>query len=47
MQSVKVESDENKVRQKASSSLYQTVWRWHFYAGIIFAPFLFILYKLN
>lgn len=25
------------------SSLYQTVWRWHFYAGILFAPFLFIL----
>ncbi|WP_270165470.1 PepSY-associated TM helix domain-containing protein [Paenibacillus sp. SYP-B4298] len=24
-------------------SLYQAVWRWHFYAGIIFAPFLMIL----
>ncbi|MBP1989518.1 PepSY-associated TM helix domain-containing protein [Paenibacillus eucommiae] len=23
--------------------LYQSVWRWHFYAGIIFAPFLIIL----
>lgn len=25
------------------SSLYQAVWRWHFYAGVIFAPFLIIL----
>lgn len=25
------------------SSLYHAVWRWHFYAGIIFAPFLLIL----
>ncbi|WP_232313219.1 PepSY domain-containing protein [Paenibacillus sp. P22] len=24
-------------------ALYQTVWRWHFYAGIIFAPFLILL----
>lgn len=24
-------------------SLYQSIWRWHFYAGIIFAPFLMIL----
>ncbi|WP_338019689.1 PepSY domain-containing protein [Paenibacillus piscarius] len=24
-------------------SIYQSVWRWHFYAGIIFAPFLIIL----
>lgn len=28
---------------KLLSSLYQAVWRWHFYAGIIFAPFLLIL----
>lgn len=25
------------------SAFYQSVWRWHFYAGIIFAPFLIIL----
>ncbi|WP_342048502.1 PepSY-associated TM helix domain-containing protein [Bacillus sp. OTU530] len=43
MQSVKVESNKSEVRSKTSLSLYQTVWRWHFYAGIIFAPFLFIL----
>ncbi|WP_308443026.1 PepSY-associated TM helix domain-containing protein [Xylanibacillus composti] len=24
-------------------ALYQAVWRWHFYAGVIFAPFLIIL----
>ncbi|MNC59865.1 hypothetical protein D3C75_1097030 [compost metagenome] len=28
---------------KAQTSWYQAVWRWHFYAGIIFAPFLIIL----
>ncbi|MDF2716626.1 MAG: hypothetical protein K0R28_3551 [Paenibacillus sp.] len=28
---------------KLLSSLYQAVWRWHFYAGVIFAPFLLIL----
>ncbi|MNO81595.1 PepSY-associated TM helix [compost metagenome] len=28
---------------KAQASWYQAVWRWHFYAGIIFAPFLIIL----
>lgn len=28
---------------KLFSALYQSVWRWHFYAGIIFAPFLIIL----
>jgi uncharacterized iron-regulated membrane protein len=26
-----------------SKAIYQSVWRWHFYAGIIFAPFLIIL----
>lgn len=28
---------------KKSKSLYQTFWRWHFYGGIIFAPFLILL----
>ncbi|RXZ82918.1 PepSY domain-containing protein [Paenibacillaceae bacterium] len=28
---------------RLSSALYQSAWRWHFYAGIIFAPFLVIL----
>lgn len=23
--------------------LYRAVWRWHFYAGIIFAPFIILL----
>lgn len=43
MQAVKAEIDENKVWSNTSSSFYRTVWRWHFYVGIIFAPFLFIL----
>jgi len=34
-------TSQNKI--KSRSSLYQTLWRWHFYAGIIFAPFLIIL----
>jgi len=30
-------------KKQTDASLYRTVWRWHFYAGIIFAPFLIIL----
>ncbi|MFK3937441.1 PepSY-associated TM helix domain-containing protein [Alkalihalobacillus sp. NPDC078783] len=33
----------NKKRKQTSASIYQVVWKWHFYAGIITAPFLFIL----
>ncbi|WP_445492646.1 PepSY-associated TM helix domain-containing protein [Niallia sp. 03133] len=29
--------------QKKNDSLYGLVWRWHFYAGIVFAPFLILL----
>jgi uncharacterized iron-regulated membrane protein len=31
------------MRKKTTVSPYQTIWRWHFYAGLIFAPFLLIL----
>lgn len=36
---------EEKTQKKSNinTSLYRSVWRWHFYAGIIFAPFLMIL----
>ena len=27
----------------APKGLYRTIWRWHFYAGLIVAPFLLIL----
>lgn len=27
----------------STQALYRTIWRWHFYAGLIIAPFLFIL----
>lgn len=42
------ESPASDARKPVSSArllpaLYQAVWRWHFYAGVIFAPFLFIL----
>jgi uncharacterized iron-regulated membrane protein len=33
----------NKPSSKLLTAIYQSVWRWHFYAGIIFAPFLIIL----
>ena len=32
-----------KKKKQTSASIYQVVWKWHFYAGIISAPFLFIL----
>lgn len=32
-----------KVASAASSRLYRAVWRWHFYAGLYVAPFLFLL----
>ncbi|MBO1512457.1 PepSY-associated TM helix domain-containing protein [Metabacillus bambusae] len=34
---------QNPTSRSKNSSVYKTVWRWHFYAGIIFAPFLIIL----
>ncbi|MCR8659580.1 PepSY-associated TM helix domain-containing protein [Paenibacillus endoradicis] len=35
----------NEKRRESSfrQAIYQSMWRWHFYAGIIFAPFLIIL----
>ncbi len=36
---MKNSNDDNKSR----NSLSQAIWRWHFYAGMIFAPFLLIL----
>ncbi|PMC34518.1 PepSY domain-containing protein [Bacillus sp. UMB0899] len=29
--------------KQTRSSLYKTIWRWHFYAGLLIAPFLIIL----
>jgi uncharacterized iron-regulated membrane protein len=47
MEAIKVENviqDQKKSPEKPRKiSLYQAVWRWHFYAGLIFAPFLIIL----
>jgi uncharacterized iron-regulated membrane protein len=42
MEAVKVNTTIQNQKQ-ASTSLYKILWRWHFYAGIIFAPFLIIL----
>lgn len=35
--------EKDGVTAKKSNSLYQTFWRWHFYGGIVFAPFLILL----
>ncbi|VWX38255.1 PepSY-associated TM helix domain-containing protein [Exiguobacterium oxidotolerans] len=37
------QSTQAKSAKQKASSFYRTVWRWHFYAGIIFAPFLIML----
>lgn len=36
-------TDNHRQRSVAKQSWYQAIWRWHFYAGVIFAPFLIIL----
>lgn len=36
-------SVEKNSKRGRNSALYQAMWRWHFYAGVIFAPFLIIL----
>jgi uncharacterized iron-regulated membrane protein len=47
METVKAEKtiqDPKKLTEKRTvNALYRTVWRWHFYAGLIFTPFLIIL----
>ncbi|MCR2802753.1 PepSY domain-containing protein [Paenibacillus sp. SCIV0701] len=45
MPAEQLQDSEVKAKAKASirQALYLSVWRWHFYAGIIFAPFLIIL----
>ncbi|WP_018392740.1 PepSY domain-containing protein [Bacillus sp. 37MA] len=47
MEAIKIEQpsqqQEKSTKKRTRASLYQTVWRWHFYAGLIFSPFLIIL----
>ncbi len=47
MEAIKIENStenrEKSTKKRTKASLYQTVWRWHFYAGLIFSPFLIIL----
>jgi uncharacterized iron-regulated membrane protein len=38
-----VVEDEFKENGSKATSLFRAVWRWHFYAGIIFAPFIIML----
>lgn len=40
---IPIHVDKKSNSKKRRASIYQTMWRWHFYAGIIFAPFLIIL----
>jgi uncharacterized iron-regulated membrane protein len=39
----RVENNIPKSKEQQDAFLYRTVWRWHFYAGLIIAPFLLIL----
>ncbi|MED1203617.1 PepSY-associated TM helix domain-containing protein [Heyndrickxia acidicola] len=39
----KIDHSTNKPSKGKRTRLYQSIWRWHFYAGIIFAPILIIL----
>ncbi|WP_083681471.1 PepSY domain-containing protein [Paenibacillus sp. FSL A5-0031] len=43
----KLNTSEPGMKKRASTgisqAIHQSVWRWHFYAGIIFAPFLIVL----
>ncbi|MBM7703494.1 PepSY-associated TM helix domain-containing protein [Metabacillus iocasae] len=43
MEALKLEQEPSSTKKQSKTSLFQSVWRWHFYAGIIFAPFLIIL----
>ncbi|ANE48686.1 iron-regulated membrane protein [Paenibacillus swuensis] len=36
-------NEPNNTRTGLRQAIYASVWRWHFYAGLIFAPFLIIL----
>ncbi|QOS97260.1 PepSY domain-containing protein [Brevibacterium sp. JNUCC-42] len=38
-----VQNPKEVTEKRTKTSFYQAVWRWHFYAGLIFAPFLIIL----
>lgn len=36
-------SSERKKEKEKAKQLYRAIWRWHFYAGVIFAPFIIFL----
>jgi len=38
-----VSAEPAAVRSASQTGLYRVVWRWHFYAGLLTAPFLFVL----
>ncbi|WP_191562509.1 PepSY-associated TM helix domain-containing protein [Metabacillus idriensis] len=40
---LELKARESASKKRTKTSIYQAVWRWHFYAGLIFAPFLIIL----
>lgn len=43
VKSKELEQPKKKAINRTRTAIYQTVWRWHFYAGLIFSPFLIIL----
>ncbi|GGE22245.1 membrane protein [Marinithermofilum abyssi] len=38
-----LEPQQRNAEENDASKFYQTIWRWHFYAGLIFAPFFILL----
>lgn len=43
MNALNTQNTKTKKEKHIVSSIYSSVWRWHFYAGLIFSPFLIIL----
>ncbi|WP_112182459.1 MULTISPECIES: PepSY domain-containing protein [Paraliobacillus] len=39
----RIDAQKKQIGRKTDKGLYKTIWRWHFYAGIIFAPILVLL----
>jgi hypothetical protein len=41
--SIKEEAQHSKTARLTKGSMYGLVWRWHFFAGVIFAPIIALL----
>lgn len=43
MSDLTIGRDRGDTSTRSASDLYRAVWRWHFYAGLLVLPFLFVL----